>query len=170
MRSLHFIAYIIKKMNRNALTIYLNDHLAGSVAAIELLVHLQRKGDIRPKRFLTHLLHEIEADQAVLQSVIKTFHGRDSHFKKAGGWLSEKFLRLKLFVADMGKGKLAIFEALEILSLGIEGKRSLWRTLATLADRFPDLRKVDLDHLEERAKQQRQELDQWRLRFTNVAF
>lgn len=48
---------------------------------------------------------------------------------QAMAWLTEKIARLKLMVDDAGNGAFRSFEALELLRLGIEGKRLLWQTL-----------------------------------------
>ena len=47
------------------------------------------------------------------------------------GCLGERLTRLKLPLDDPSEGALYLFEALEVLSLGIEGKRGLWQALAS---------------------------------------
>ncbi len=59
-------------MGTEVLATYLNDHLAGSVAAIELLDYLRElsKGTER-ERVFTVLQSEIEEDQKVLKELLR---------------------------------------------------------------------------------------------------
>jgi hypothetical protein len=54
-------------------------------------------------------------------------------------------------------------EALDALALGIEGKRALWTALAAGAPAVPRLQGVDLNLLQQRAQQQRERVEVWRL-------
>ena len=113
----------------NLLT-YLNDHLAGSVAAVELLSHLvQGSHNGGMKAFFLRLRKEIEEDQNVLRDFVKSIGGEESTMKKVGAWLMEKVTRLKLRQETDDNG-FGVFEALEGLALGIQGKRALWRSLS----------------------------------------
>ncbi|WP_434443558.1 hypothetical protein [Lentzea sp. E54] len=72
--------------------------------------------------------------------------------------------RLKLNGALRTYSPLSRFLELEILTMGIDGKKQLWETLrdlAGLAARLPD---VDFDELIERAERQRAELEPFRMR------
>lgn len=83
-----------------------------------------------------------------------------SPLKQAGGWLAEKMSRIKLGPLATGPGD---FLAIEVLSLGGEGKACLRRALKEVAPRHPGLSDFDLDHLVERAERQRAELERERL-------
>jgi hypothetical protein len=63
-----------------------------------------------------------------------------------------------------------LFEALEVLALGIQGKRSLWIALAALAPGDARLRQLDLERLAERAQAQFEEVERARLRLAPAAF
>src|SRR6185437_1361582 len=52
-------------------------------------------------------------------------------------WLSEKFSELRMALDDRSGGDFRLFETLEALSVGIAGKRLLWKTLATIARETP---------------------------------
>jgi len=150
----------------NALAVYLNDHLAGSEAALELLAHLAdgaTSSDLRA-RFVA-LRAEIEEDQTALRGLLARIGEDESSVKRALGWLAEKATRLKLGVTKDERDAFALFESLEILALGIEGKRSLWRALAVIAASDPRLAGLDVPKLMERATQQHDEVERLRLEF-----
>jgi hypothetical protein len=77
--------------------------------------------------------------------------------------LSEKFARIKLLLENPAGGQLARLEKLEALALGIEGKRTLWRTLLAIAEEKPALRKVDFARLDQRADDQRKRVESLRI-------
>jgi hypothetical protein len=157
-------------MSSSSLTIYLNDHLAGSVAALELLEHLGalHRGTEREKLFQS-LRREVEEDQKVLQQVLDQVGGKESRVRKAAAWLTEKIGEAKLKLDDPGNGELRVLEALENLGLGIQGKMALWRALAVTADRLPQLRYLDFDHLQRRAIQQYERVEAQRLQVARLA-
>jgi hypothetical protein len=151
-------------MNHLALATYLNDHLAGSVMAIELLNDLEASSEQAPlKSFAAELASKIEADQRQLQKIVEDMRASESIVRKSAAWFAEKATRLKLRVDDPGHGKFHQFEILEVLSLGIEGKRTLWRTLQQLAESVPALGHVDFEHLIQRAEIQRAQVECQRL-------
>ncbi len=90
--------------------------------------------------------------------------------KVAGGWLAEKLGRLKMNGQVLGYSDLSRLEELEGLCLGVEGKLSGWRTLATLANSDPRLSPIDFAQLEQRARAQRTDLERHRLEAARVAF
>jgi len=157
-------------MSAEALRTYLNDHLAGSVVALELLDHLaDLKQDPGRKQFFIGLRAEIQEDQAALQRLLQQVGGKESPMRKAAAWLTEKFGRAKLVLDDPGEGRLQLFEGLETLALGIQGKLALWRALAAVADRVPQLQGVDFVRLEQRAVQQHQRVEDQRLQSAQAA-
>lgn len=144
------------------LTIYLNDHLAGSVVAVELLMALERThADIEPA--LAALRADIEQDQAELKALMDRLNIAESGVRKIGGWLAEKATKLKMRIDDRSRGALRLFESLEALSLGIEGKLALWRALNAAADRVPHLKGADYERLTKRAIEQRSRAEALRL-------
>src|SRR5690242_1007456 len=155
-------------MNNN-LAIYLNDHLAGSVAAIELIEDLISALDEEPlKIFLADLRRDIESDQKVLKQLIARADENESVARKTAAWVSEKAARMKIKFAGEDFGELGLAQALEMLALGIHGKESLWRTLATL--NWPALQDVDLAKLEQRAVEQEKRVETKRLEAAKAAF
>ena len=158
-------------MGTEILATYLNDHLAGSVVAIELLDHLRglSKGTER-ERLFTSLQSEIEEDQEVLKELLREVGGKESRMRNAAAWLTEKVAEAKLKLDDSGGGELRLLEALETLELGILGKLALWRALGAAADLVPQIRKLDLSKLERRAKQQHDRVEVQRLKVARAAF
>ncbi|HWN17333.1 MAG TPA: hypothetical protein VNO19_00325 [Gemmatimonadales bacterium] len=152
------------------LTTYLNDHLAGSVAAIELLDHLRKasSGTERGTLF-TALQSEIEEDQKVLKELLRGLGEQPSRVRQAAAWLTEKVGEAKLKLDDPGSGELRLLEALETLELGILGKLALWRALGVAAERVPQIRRLDLAGLERRARDQQVRVETERLKVARAA-
>ena len=140
-------------MNTKHLGTYLNDHFAGSVAALELFERLKSANAGTPRgQVFADLLQQIEQDQTALRDLLKELDFRVSPIRKAGTWLAEKFV-LKLLAENPGD-KLVRLEQMEALALGIEGKQALWRALNAVAGQAPLFESVDLIRLAQRAKEQ----------------
>lgn len=155
----------------NGLDGYLNDHLAGSAAAIQLLERcLGRDPDGELGQVLQALRNEIEEDREVLERVIGSLGGTPNPVKRAGALGAELLASLRLSLPRLGVGSIEAsrLEELEILSLGIEGKRLLWRALAELGPEAR-LREFDFAALARRASEQRDRLEPFRLRFAAAA-
>lgn len=134
---------------------YLNDHLAGSVGALELLDRLVDTYQGKPlERFFSDLRDEIETDQETLKDLIAKLGEKESTVQKAGAWIVEKLSRAKIQLSERRDGEMGLFLALEGLALGIHGKRSLWRALAAASQTAPHLRGLDYARLERRAVEQ----------------
>jgi hypothetical protein len=143
---------------------YLNDHLAGSVVAIELLEHLESThSESELGAFFKQLRADIAADRDVLDHLMKRLEIGESRIRKASAWLAEKMTELKLRFDDPKDGPLRLFESLEALSLGIEGKRSLWIALKAAAEKSPSLRILDYERLMQRAQEQRNRVETQRI-------
>lgn len=158
-------------MRAAELATYLNDHLAGSVGALDLLDHLARESEGGEDVSLFRALHqEIAAEQAQLRELLRELGGEESGVRKAAGWVAEKVTRLKLRWDDPGDEGLRRFEALEALALGITGKLSLWRALAAVADGIPVLQRLDLALLQRRSEDQYAAVERRRLAAAREAF
>lgn len=153
------------------LSTYLNDHLAGSVGALELLDRLIDTYQGKPlERFFADLRGEIDADQETLKELIASLGEEESTVRKAGAWVMEKFSRAKIQLGGDGEEKIGLFLALEGLALGIHGKRSLWRALAVASEAIPPLRNRDYVELERRAVEQHDRVEAKRLEVAREAF
>lgn len=156
-------------MNTELLGTYLNDHLAGSEAGVQLIARLaEAYPESELAREMAVLHAEIEQDQQALQQLLQQVAGGGSTIKQAAGWVAEKLTRLKFGLTTAEP--LALFEALEALSLGILGKRALWRGLAVIAADTPDVGDVDLADLERRALDQWERVEALRLQAARRAF
>lgn len=151
-------------MPNEHLVTYLNDHLAGSIAAIELLEQLEEDHKGAPlQNFFAELREEISGDREELKELMTELQIEESSARKASAWLTEKVTELKLRVDDPAKGTLRLLQSVEILTLGIEGKRLLWRALTAAAEQSASLRIVNYERLVQRAEEQLRKIEAVRL-------
>ncbi|MGH3934578.1 MAG: hypothetical protein ACRDS1_06315 [Pseudonocardiaceae bacterium] len=149
---------------------YLNDHLAGAVTGSELANKIS--SDYAATRFgpfLAELARDIEQDKVTLEALMERLGIKPSTIKQAAGWIAEKASRLKMSETATGDQDLKLFLEFETLSLGIEGKLSLWRALIEVRNSHPELAATDLDRLAKRAESQRAGLEDHRLQVANRA-
>jgi hypothetical protein len=150
---------------------YLNDHLAGSVGALELLDRMIEASEGKPlERFLRDLRDDVAYDQGQLQELMQKLGVSESTTRKAGAWIAEKLTRPKI---DLGEGStedVGVFLALEALVLGITGKRSLWRALQAASKTVPALARLDYSGLEKRSIDQCERVEARRLEMARAVF
>lgn len=145
--------------DRDALYAYLNNHLAGGTGAVEMAEHCQAANEGGPlAEFLAGLVVEIQRDHQTLQDLMSSLDATQNRVKQVVARIGEKASHLKL-----GSGELGTLLTLETLSLGIEGKACLWRSLKQVHDARAAFLSVDLDGLIKRAEDQRGALEPWRL-------
>ena len=157
-------------MANDHIATYLNDHLAGSVVAVELMEDLEAAYAEKPiAAFIAGLRAEVEADVEELKRIMSRLEISESRTRKASAWLTEKLTELKLRLDDPAHGDLRLFESLEALSLGIEGKKSLWLALSAAAEITPALRIADYERLKQRAVDQRHRVEERRLEIAKSA-
>jgi hypothetical protein len=153
----------------DALTTYLHDHLAASHFAVNLLETLRdRYTGAELGEFASVVLAEVKQDQETLQKIIEQVGSGNFTLMEATGWLAEKASKLKLRLDD--PGGLGTFESLETLSLGIQGKLSLWRVLAVVFLIDPRVHGADFDQLAQRAQGQYNRMEAHRLECARTAF
>jgi hypothetical protein len=152
------------------LGIYLNDHLAGSTAGLELARRAASNNEGTPYgAVLAEVAAEIAEDRDSLLEVMGRMSvGRDQ-LKVAGAWGAEKLGRLKLNGSLLSYSPLSRLVEIEGLSLGVEGKLGLWQALKLTHGDDPRLRGVDLEELITRAKSQRRRLERQRRRAAEEA-
>jgi hypothetical protein len=151
------------------LSTYLNDHLAGSTVGVELSRRAAKNNEgTELGTFLERLSAEIGEDRETLHAIMDRLDVRKDRVKVAAGWTGEKAGRLKPNNRLFSYSPLSRLIELEGLALGVEGKRSLWQVLAELNG--PRLAEFDFDQLIERARTQRDELQQRRLAAGREAF
>ena len=157
-------------MDDKLLGIYLNDHLAGSVAGLDLARRaLSSNKGTAYESFLRDLVTAIEDDKRELEALMETLGISQDRLKQIAAWAAEKAGRLKLNGQLTGYSPLSRLVELEGLFLGVTGKRSLWRTLKQIADHDSRLAVTDFDKLITRAEEQRYGLEEHRLRAATEA-
>jgi hypothetical protein len=152
-------------MSDKPLDVYLNDHLSGATFGADLAEQLaERTAETAFGDPMQRLADEIQDDLETLQRVMDAVGATRNPVKQAVTWVGEKLSRFKLSGrSGGGEAELGLFLALETLSLGVEGKASLWRTLADVGDRYPELGDFDFVALHERAQAQRRLLEDERI-------
>lgn len=147
---------------------YLNDHLAGSVSALELIEHWAHLHDGKPLgAFFSEIEAEVRADQNTLRNVMNSLGIKESAVRKVGAWVAEKVGRARLTIAGAEPDSLGLVLTLEGLILGIVGKKLLWRALA--AANLLQLSGYDFEGLRRRAEQQIEQIEAQRVRAVREA-
>ena len=148
---------------------YLNDHLAGSVSALELIAHWAEthKGK-RLGIFFVKIEKEIKADQDALRDVMHTLGVEESKVRKAGAWAAEKVGRARMIFAGDEPDSLGLVLTLEGLIMGVTGKKLLWGSLA--AAKMPQLDSYNFEQLQRRAEQQVEQIEVERISAIRKAF
>jgi hypothetical protein len=155
-------------MRNDHLATYLNDHLAGSIGALEIFDRLIKEHeDHTIVSFFREMKEQIEADQLELREMMGALGVGESSVRKAGAWVGEKLSRAKLTVEGKGVG---FVQALESLVLGIKGKELLWRALLPVQESWPELKRFDLHRLLERAVMQGVQMDEKRIEIAGSVF
>ena len=159
------------EQSRRDLAVYLEDHYAGAVGAIELLTHLTEAHKHKPlESFFRDLHAEVTADHKQLHNLMAALGLQESKVRNAGAWIAEKLGRAKLGFSADETGDLRLLQALESLFLGITGKQALWRALAVARETSPVLQQTDFVGLEERASEQASRVEMKRLETARAIF
>jgi len=148
-------------------TTYLHDHLAGARFAVSLLEDLNAQTvDADAAALAASLLPRIRQDRAVVEGLLDDFCEDPSTFKEMAAWFTQKASRLKLTLSKPD----GIFEAVELLTLGVLGKLALWNTLRTLEPLDMGPTHLDLGSLIAGAESQHAALEALRRRLAIKAF
>jgi hypothetical protein len=156
-------------MTGRLLAIYLNDHLAGATGGVALARRARdndRDGGAATP--LAKVCAEIESDRETLTEMMSELGVNRDPIKPVIAWFGEKLARLKPNGRVRGYSPLSRLVELEMLHLGIAGKRDLWAGLeATLNQR---LSHFDLPQLIARADAQRDQIERLRRAAAAAAF
>lgn len=151
--------------------VYLNDHLAGAMFGSDLAEHIADQNEGTPLgEVMASLAPKIEADRQTLIDLMEKIGTSKNPVKQATTWVAEKTSRPKFSGFTSGEPELGNFMALETLTLGVEGKASLWRALKEIESNYEALDAQELDKLIEGAEAQHDTLEQERLSAAKVAF
>jgi hypothetical protein len=147
----------------------LNNHLAASVTILDLLSSLEAaQPNTDAAHFAAELRGEIEVEQQELENLMERLQITKNRPRQAVGWLAEKFSQVKLRLDDSNDGALHLLESLELVLIGIEGKRGLWSALAAAA--IPGLQVNDYERLAKRSEEQQQRVETIRLAAAKTVF
>ena len=143
---------------------YLNDHLGGANAGVEMARRLRDRAQDGPDEAeLNRLCAEIEQDREELKALIDTLGEVGHPIKEVAGWVAGKVHRLGVATAITGDAQLSMLLETEALALGIDGKHALWHALVKVQHLYPQLGGIDLARLIERAAEQRKRIETIRL-------
>ena len=157
-------------MPHSPLSLYLQDHLAGATAGVNLARRCAATGGRGESgRTLTGVASEIEEDRETLVRLMGDLGIRGSAGKNAGAWIAERLARLKPNGRLRGEPSMQRLHELEALSLGIAGKIGLWEALRS-APEVQAIDGLDLTDLELRARSQRERVESERLASARAAF
>jgi hypothetical protein len=158
-------------MNEKHLRIYLQDHLAGATAGLELA--RRTRGANEGTEYgppLAKIADEIEADRRHLYGIVEELGFGGDRLKIIAAWGLEKVGRLKLNGQLTGYSPLSRLVELEGLLTGITGKKGLWVALLELAPTEPRLDAALLERLRDRAEEQRTKVEELREKAAREAF
>lgn len=151
-------------MSGKPIEVYLNDHLAGAMMGTDLAEQLRARNEGTPLgELMTTIAPQIEEDRQALIDLMERMDVAKNPVKQATTWLAEKASRVKFGGLSSGEEELGNFMALETLTLGVEGKLSLWKALKAVASRHESLASTDLDTLIQRAREQHDALERERI-------
>ncbi len=150
---------------QDLLDIYLNDHLAGATAGMELVKRMasSAKPGSESDTVLTRLVGEITADRSALITIMTSLGIKTRGYKMFAAWAGEKAGRFKLNGHLLTRSPLSDLEETEVLRLGTEGKAAGWRTLRAVAEHDSRLDTGQLDELLARAARQSDTLETLRV-------
>lgn len=144
--------------------VYLNDHLAGAMLGSDLAEQIRQRHEGSPLgELMSSIAHEIEEDRRQLVDLMDRLEISRNPIKQATGWLAEKASRVKFSGVGSGEPDQSAFMALESLTLGVEGKASMWKALREVQDQYPPLASTNLEELIARADKQFDALEHERL-------
>lgn len=153
------------------LAIYLRDQLAMGVLWRELARRAKRHNrGTELGAVLARVSTAIAEDVETFESIMRKLGVRVNPVKTGLAVVAERVGRLKLNGRLGSFSPLSRFVELEMLTMGIDGKKQLWSTLRDLAGLGERLPGVDFDQLIRRADEQRADLEPFRARAGTDAF
>ena len=151
-------------MADNPVDVYLNDHLGGAMLGSDLAKQIRDQSEGTPLGdVMKTIAADIEEDRETLLELMDQMGTSRNPIKQVGGWMAEKASRVKFSGVGSGDPDHGLFMALEILRLGVAGKKCLWLALEQVRDKHAPLATIDLPRLIERASNQEQTLERERM-------
>jgi hypothetical protein len=140
-------------MADKAIDVYQNDHLAGAMLG---MISPSRSGTGTRAPLgdvMRSIAPQVEEDRQTLLDLMERMGTSTNPVKQATGWLAEKASRVKFSGIVSGEPDHGASMALESLTLGVEGKASMWKALKEVASEYPPLASANLDELISREAQ-----------------
>jgi hypothetical protein len=145
---------------RQALIAYLRDHLSGSDVAIRVVHRLSSTHEgTEDGALFRRLSTELKEDRFVVRLLLARLGASERSMKRVAGYASGALLS-----ATTGgePGDLSLLRTLEALSIGVQGKRCLWRALQNLRWVPSTLDGMDFVELESKAVRQWEAIEERR--------
>jgi len=120
--------------------------------------------------FFNEFKNDVEADRRLLERLLATAGLQPSGMLKAAGKVTARIGFLKLLWEGFKPGELGLFEGLEMLAIGVQGKRLLWVTLKEISHWYPEWKDFDFAALELMATRQRDGVEFWRIEAARDTF
>ncbi|CAN5584728.1 hypothetical protein BH20VER3_BH20VER3_15220 [soil metagenome] len=150
--------------SKEQLEVYLQDHYAGGIGALELIEHSIKAHAGTPLAgFLEDLRADVKADHQQLENLMSALGFEPSGMRNTGAWMVEKFGRAKIGFSGGESSELRLFQTLEGLYLGITGKLLRRRALEATKNAAPALQKTDFAQLAARASDQLERVETERI-------
>jgi len=144
---------------RRALIAYLRDHLSGADMAIRVVRRLgSTHRGTEDGTLFRRLSEELEEDRSIVKSLLKRLGASRRSIKRVASYASGTALSV---TAGGAPGDLSLLRTLEALSIGVQGKRCLWRALQNL-NWVPPLNGVNFVELEAKAVRQWEAIEERR--------
>lgn len=157
-------------MNVENLGFYLNNHLAGAVAGIELVRKIvEETRDSESGAWFGRFLAELEEDRETVRRLLREIGRSEDTVKKLGGWVMEKVAAGRLSSMAGDSTHLRRVVEIEGILLGTQGRITMWRLLERLHD-DRRLAVADFTFLRQRGERQAEELERFRQEQAAAAF
>lgn len=156
---------------RDHIVTYLQDHLAASVAGIELAKRCRdnnRGSDLG--QFLERFVDTLEREQARIKEMLTRLDASEPTVKKLAAWTAEKITRLKLNDSILTYSALGRVIELETLLVGLQSQIAMWRILKSCCFGYPRLVGMDFEKALKEAEASFEEMMQHHLHAAKIAF
>lgn len=143
----------------DALTAYLQTHLAGSRAGVDLFAR-SAKGQLDEKvgLALDDIRRQVIDEQAQLRQIMRLLGIQENRVRSTAARLGERVARLKPNGSLLHRTPLTDLVELEALRIAVSGKQAGWESLRALCDHVPSLDSDQLDRLVEQGQAQLERL------------
>lgn len=150
-------------MNDRLLASYINNHLAGSVAGIELARRcLVSSRGTELGIFLQQLVHEMEEERSLLKQLLDKLGLPEQSVKKLGAWVFEKLGEIA--IGDYARKHPALAQVFELegVLLGSTARHGLWTLLEICRGTDERINFIDFGFYRSRAEKHCRELERHR--------